>query len=218
MLNLIECNIPVIPKIITLNTYEDGEDSLLRVASELAIEPSYIIAVRPEKDELTVEQIHQMQKDIQVSFTKKVLVVLFGFDSSSSEVQNSLLKSLEEDSERIQFLFPVLNAERIIPTVLSRCTLTKIDVSVDTITKSHISDAPKAIFIYQNNTDSTKEQAVEKIDYYLQNTSLCEIQTLRHILFLRKLIEDNNMNPVLALDSILIFISKTSTMKSSYDK
>jgi hypothetical protein len=153
-----------------------------------------------------------LKKDLQVSFSKKLLVVLLGVDNSSNEVQNSLLKFLEEDSARIEFLIPVTNPLRLTPTILSRCTVSEFIREVSVQNKS--ADDLTHTFSFQNNSDISKEEAVERIDSYIASPSLRSNKTLTHLLTIRKLIIDNNMNPVLALDSILIFLSKTGTMKS----
>jgi hypothetical protein len=172
--------------------------------------------VRPEKEELTVDQIHLLRKDLQVAFSKKVLVVLIGVDNSSTEVQNSLLKFLEEDSPRIEFLIPVLNPVRLTTTILSRCTLLE---SAHEMNRQNDTQGDSTLaFSYQSNSDVSKEEAVEKIDSYIQSSSLRSNKILSYLLTIRKLIIDNNMNPVLALDSILIFLSKTSTMNLIHDK
>ncbi len=207
----------MIPRIITINEGDDSDKILSDFATECGIELAYRIVVQPEKEELTVEQIHLMQKDIQVSFSKMVLVALKGVDDSSIEVQNSLLKCLEEDAERIQFLFLVKNPARLLSTILSRSSLLYIYNTAPTDKLALIKDVSD-LFSFQNNSDATKEDAVERIDSHLLSSLPKDMKTLHHLLVIRKLIIDNNMNPLLALDNILIFLSKTSTMNASHGK
>ncbi len=205
----------MIPKIITINKVEEIEAIVSDFATKSNIELSHRIIVLPEKDELMLEQIHLMQKDIRISFSKEVLVTLVGVDDSSSEVQNSLLKCLEEDSERIQFLLLVKNPNRLLPTIVSRCSIIihKSSENINLETKETTN-----IFSFQNNTDVTKEEAVKRIDTYIEYSSLSHVKVLRHLLTIRKLLLDNNMNPLLALDNILIFLVKTSTMNTIHGK
>lgn len=205
----------MIPKIVTINEGDKIDEIISDFAIQQGIEPSHRIVVRPEKEELTVDQIHLLQKDIQVVFSKKVLVVLLGVDYSSNEVQNSLLKCLEEDSDRILFLFLINNPARLLSTILSRCMM----VEPRPVLRKHASlEKYSDIFSFQKNSEVSKEGAIEKIDRYIQLSSLKNHRILHHVLQIRKLIIDNNMNPVLALDYILIFLSKTSTMKVIYEK
>ncbi|MCX6732922.1 MAG: hypothetical protein NTV98_05275 [Candidatus Roizmanbacteria bacterium] len=205
----------MIPQILTIIDETAIETCISQFAHQNEIIPAQTIIVRPEKEEITVEHIHLLRKDIQFSFKGKVLVVILALDNSSIEVQNSLLKCLEEDSERIQFLFVVHNPTRLLPTILSRCSVVHHDLSTR-VEKSIASY--EDIFSFQNNSDSTKEDAVSKIDSYIEYSKLKDHRVLRTMLNIRKLIIDNNVNPILALDHILIFLSKTSTMKVSNEK
>ena len=202
----------MIPKIITTNEGDSDEEIILRFATQEGIDLSHRVIVRPEKDELTLDQIHLMQKDIQVIFSKKLLVVFLAVDNSSNEVQNSLLKCLEEDSDRIQFLFLVRNPTRLVSTILSRCTVIEHKVVQK---QSEIMANGHDLFSFVKNSDISKNEAVERIDTFLLSKSMHTQKLLCHVLKIRKLILDNNMNPVLGLDSILLFLSKTSTMKVS---
>ncbi|MFH0773339.1 MAG: hypothetical protein V1922_03440 [bacterium] len=205
----------MIPQIITIRDENLIDEMISHFATQHGIQTSHRIVVRPEKEELTVEQIHLLQKEIQVMFSKQVLVVLLGLDYSSSEVQNALLKSLEEDSERILFLFLVKNPTRLLSTVVSRCTINNVPHPNRNTT---ISEKYSDLFSFQKNSDISKEDAIKRIDGYIQSSSIKNHKILHHILSMRKLILDNNMNPILALDNILIFLSKTSTMKAIHEK
>jgi hypothetical protein len=205
----------VIPKIIVINKNEKNEDVIAQFAASHKVAPSHQIVVQPEKEGLTVEQIHIFQKDIQIRFSHPVLAAFIGVDDSSIEVQNSLLKSLEEDSERILFLFLVTHPARLLPTILSRCGI------VDSIYPKPLVQEEvdfTHLFSLQSNSEATKEEAVERIDRYIQQASQKNLHSIHHILTIRKLIIDNNMNPILALDNILIFLSKSSTMKKTHEK
>ena len=212
---MVECN-NVIPKILTIFEGDAVDTIVVHYATVSGIDASHRIVVQPEKEELTVEQIHILQKDLQVAFSQKVFVALTGVDNSSNEVQNSLLKLLEEDSERINFLLLVKNPERLVSTILSRCTLVESTQKYK-VEQSSPGDSAH-IFSYQNNSEVSKEEAVARINKYIQSSSLVDHAILSHLLTIRKLIIDNNINPVLALDTILIFLSKTSTMNVNNEK
>lgn len=204
----------MIPKILLINEVENSNEVISQFAIQNHIDPSYRIVVSPEKEDLTVDQIRQLKKDIQVSFSKIVLVVLRGVDDSSNEVQNSLLKCLEEDADRILFLFLVKNPARLLPTILSRCSISE-NMILDRSTAP--SENYNSMFALKRNSEVTKDEAVKRIDQFMQTSYLTNLTVLRHLLLIRKLIIDNNMNPVLALDNILLFFSKTSTMSNVHD-
>jgi DNA polymerase III delta prime subunit len=204
----------VIPKIIITNNSVKEEEQIEHFATRNGIEPLYRMVVQPEKDSLTVEQIHLFQKDIQISFSKPVLAIFKGVDDSSNEVQNSLLKCLEEESERIVFLLLIKNVSRLLPTIVSRCSIVTLAHKPDVISDKE-ADVQK--FTFSNNSEATKEEAVTRIDSYIQFSSQKNLVVLKHLLTIRKLILDNNMNPVLALDEILIFILKNSSMNMTHE-
>ena len=201
----------MIPKIIQINKGDNCDEIVSRFSQEYNIDLAHRIVIRPEKTELTIAQIHLMQQDIKVAFSKKILVVLFAVDDSSNEVQNSLLKCLEEEAERIQFLLLVRNPLRLLSTVVSRCSINEFK-QTSTLLTDAVNDDYATFFSLQTNTDATQEDAVRKIDHFLQNFPFKNHRILRYILQIRKFIMDNNMNPALALDSILLFLTKTSTM------
>lgn len=205
----------MIPKIITITEDSKVDEIISTFATRQNISLSNRIVVQPEKDELFVDQIHLMQKDIQVAFSEIVLVALLGVDNSSNEVQNSLLKCLEEESGRIQFLLLVKNTARLLPTILSRCSYSESLPYIGKLIQEKGDETP---FTFQKNSETTKEGAIERIDIYLKSSFIRDHKTLRYILSIRKLIIDNNMNPILALDAILIFLNKTSTMKVTHEK
>jgi len=219
VINLIECNI-VIPIITTVNKGDDIDKIIHHYAMKYAIAPSHIIVVQPKKDELTVDQIHLMQKDIQVAFSQLVLVVLREVDNSSNEVQNSLLKCLEEDANRIVFLLLVKNPARLLSTIRSRCMVIDYKPAAGKLklAKDYTEDYTK-VFSFAKNSEVSKEISIERIDQFiLSSPSLKTLKALHYLLQTRKLIMDNNMNPVLALDSILLFLSKASNMKVLHEK
>jgi len=217
MRNLVECNI-VIPKIIPIHNAEDGEAVVQQLIIDNKIDPSHILLVKPEKEELTIDQIRQMQKDLQVTFSKQVLIVLYSLDNSSIEVQNSLLKILEEESERFLFILLVNDVTRLLPTINSRCSLINRTNIVSHDKERHKIENVRDFFSLKSNSDATKEMAVTKIDVFLQSGTINNTSHLQHILTIRKLILNNNMNPILALDSILLFLIKKGTMKVPNDK
>lgn len=186
---------------------------------ELEVEPSHILLIKPETDktELSIDQVRELQRDVQVSFMHQVLVVLFNLDDSGAEVQNSLLKIIEEESHRLLFVFLVTDASRLLPTVLSRSTI----VNSIMATSSHLKPASftaESLFSLETNTDTSKEEALVKIDSYLNSGLITQTRTIGYILDMRNLLLNNNLNPVLTLDSILLFLLKQGTMKERHDK
>ncbi len=217
MRNLVECNI-MMPKIIIIHDEREGEKAIQHIIAENKISPSHVLILKPDKEELRIEQVRQMQKDVQVSFSKRLLVVLYSLDDSGAEVQNSLLKVLEEESDRLLFILLVKNTSRLLPTIISRCSLIPQEALSSGNPEVKTTVNPLEFFSFQKNSDSTRDEAIAKIDTFLLSHALRNRTQLRFLLTHRNLIIDNNMNPTLALDSILLFLSKPGSMKVPNEK
>ncbi len=219
MRNLIECN-NVIPHILVYQNADQIESVIQTFIRKYNIQNSHVLRVEPLETELTVDQIRQMQKDVSVSFTQMVLVVLRDVDNSGAEVQNGLLKLIEEESERLLFIFFVRHPSHLLPTILSRCSIdaNTIFKTAPPLQQNGITTISDDYFCFQSNSDMTKESATEKIDAYLHSGKIKNLAVLQHVLQMRKYIIDNNVNPALGLDSILLFLLKAGTMKVRHGK
>jgi len=165
----------------------------------------------PEKDELVVDQIKTLKRELKYSYTENVVVALGGVDVSSSEVQNMLLKFLEEHSSYLHIFLFVTRLSGLLPTVSSRC-------SVEDVAGVQSPQQPVYPLEFEmlgkamtQMTDITKET----VDAFIQSilgktTSLSE---LRFLLTHLRLLRENNMSPFLIYDNVLIFFHKKSTMK-----
>jgi len=214
MRNLIECN-NVIPNIIVISDVEQIEQVISSRSKQKAISEAYITRIFPEKEELVVNQIKQLGALTRLSSAQLSLISIVGLDFSSDEVQNKLLKSLEELSERFEFLIFVYHPERLLPTIKSRCAIVNLCKPVSVIKNSEI--APTVFFSFSSNSDISRELAIQKIDDFLSHAILKDLQSVKHILHIRSLIENNNVDPSMGLDSILLFLTKHSTMKHIHE-
>ncbi len=214
MRNLIECN-NVIPNIIVI-TNETQIEQVISSRSELrSIPETHITRIFPEKEELTVEQIKELGQMTRLSSTQASLISIVGLDFSSGEVQNMLLKSLEELTDRFEFLIFVYHPDRLLPTIKSRCTLINLHKPAPLVIKKNISLSE--FFSFTTNSDIARELAIQKIDDYLAHAILNDMSTTKHILRIRSLIENNNVDPAMGLDSILLFSLKHSTIKDIHE-
>lgn len=215
MRNLIECN-NVIPQIIVITQEMQTADIIADYATRFAVSPSYITTIAPEKEELTVEQIRELHAMTRFSTTTPTLVAISALDKSSAEVQNMLLKTLEELSERYIFLLFVESVERLTETIRSRCLIRSlVPLSKNLIKKEAIS--PVDYFSFAKNSEVTREGAIQRIDDYLGQSLVHSLEFTKHLLKIRSLIANNNVDPGMGLDSILLFSLKHSTMKDRHE-
>lgn len=214
MRNLIECN-NVIPQILIIKNGMDMAAIQAEYASRLSVPVSYITTIAPEKEELTVDQIQDLHKMTRFSTTGPMLITLLGVDKSSIEVQNMLLKTLEELSDRYIFLLFVESVERLASTIRSRCFVRSL-VSLEQESKKTII-SPADHFAFALNSETSREQAIKKIDDYLKQSLIQSVPFIKHVLKIRSLIMNNNVDPGMGLDSILLFYLKHSTMKDRHE-
>lgn len=188
---------------------------------------AYVFMMLPETTEYSIKQIRSLTSETAFFQPKIQVYVLQSFDHSSLEAQNAALKLFEEPPTNVQFILSVQNKHKLLGTIQSRCQTIylksddKIDQKIETqnlVIKEIISKKLK----YLGNPElivTKKEEALEKIDQLIM--SLREIITtnklassiLTECLKTRQLIENNNLNPQLSLDHLLIFIVKKYTIK-----
>lgn len=87
---------------------------------EHSIATAHVLDVMPEKGFL-VEHSREVRDFVsQISSAHHSLVIMRSFDTATSNIQNSLLKTLEEGSEKVHFIIVVSDQSRLLPTILSR--------------------------------------------------------------------------------------------------
>lgn len=217
-----------LPLIIVSNSIDIQENFIDQHIIEKKIIPYLVFRIKPVKDEISIEQIREVKKELVVFNKDKRLFVIYSFDNSSIEAQNALLKTLEEKTGANQFILLAANINRVLPTIQSRCKIVRLETGS--------SPQNQAIFLYIDKLKSdhdysflaaheitgiNKAEAVALIDKllnYFKEKLMPEAKLapsiVRKCLQVRKLIQDNNLNPQLAIDNLLIFINKLYNMKS----
>jgi len=191
--------------------------------------PDYLIfEIRPVKQEIVINQIRQLKKELSLTQSGKRLVVFYNLDNSSLETQNALLKTLEEKNETVQFIILVNNLQKIVSTIQSRSKIIslsqKIELNLDNKyikILERVEQAKQPDFLAEPELERvTREQVLEFINqllvYYQQKLVKDLVKAsrvLKQAMVLKNLIENNNLNPQLTLDSLLIFIWKTYNIK-----
>lgn len=100
----------------------------LQDAAALANHP-YFLRIVPENNVITIQQIRDMQRMLQLRTTgKKALrraVIISDAQAMTTEAQNALLKSLEEPPSDTLMVLTATNGN-LRPTVISRCRLIEV--------------------------------------------------------------------------------------------
>lgn len=197
----------------------DQWEALARnLALTYLLSPMDITTIEPEKNELTISQMRTMIKDISYARNKLHMVVIHSFDSASGEVQNSLLKTVEEPPENVFIVLFAQQIHTILPTILSR-------VSVRREEKKHTDmkyqSTVQAIFSAASYGEALGMNEINKLDtkqaHELSSELIAEGRvrmkqgvfsptTLKTLLELRNLLLSNNLNPQLAIDNMVLEI------------
>lgn len=217
----------MIPLILHCANKKEGASFIASLREKHSIPESHLYHIEPLKKEISIQQIREMKRASSLSSKGIRLYVIWDIDTAGIEAQNALLKILEEHAPTNQYLLVSQNPAGLIPTILSRSktielrkkSTEKENNAVSSDTVSLLEEAmgngtysflahPKAL-----NMNKEKSQAFldEVIWYYrrsLSEPSHQSVAVIKRALGLRRLLAANNLNPQLAIDTLLIFIHK----------
>jgi|GEM_PF-776255 len=197
--------------------------------SEHGISDQQIHNIHPMKTELTIDQVRDLKKDLYIKQKNRLAYVFHDFDRSSLEAQNALLKALEEKNEDAYFIFLTKNIHKVIPTVVSRCqiidltggkTVTAIDDKVTQSLNRIIATKKLDCFndpIFKEVSKDKTLVLIDQIIFFFRQKLLVNpeiaVKIIKKGMLLKDKLDHNNLNPQLTLDSLLIFIWKSFTIK-----
>lgn len=157
------------------------------------VRADYVISRLPDKSEITIDQIHELQKQLAFK-TSAFSVVILEAQFLNISAQNALLKTLEEPPEGVIITLYVDHEDNLLPTIVSRCIVKKQDTSskiqinhkLEDLNPEKIKDRNEAIKIIDDLL-STKEslsiyRKLQKAKKYLQAN--CNLRLTLENLFL----------------------------------
>lgn len=100
--------------------------------------------INHEGESIGIDTIHEISRTLAYKpyIENRILVFVFNAQNLTIEAQNAFLKTLEEPSDYCLISLFTTSLETLLPTVISRCRLYKIDDSKD---KEDASDTAKTI-------------------------------------------------------------------------
>jgi hypothetical protein len=214
----------MIPHIIVTESEAEAEEYVSSFSKNHAVKPHNIERIFPEKKELGIGQVRQLQKAMIYSSNEVRVYVVYWFDTASIEAQNAFLKTLEEPVENSQLILVVKSASHLLPTVLSRVSVISLspvngeagdtkafDTLLDDMISLHhlkpIGDPLMSTKSKENPADMLSDFIAFFRKRLERDPKAAEI--LRAILAKRILVEHNNVDAQNAVDSILIQIYST---------
>lgn len=212
----------MIPLIIITDDPENKEKMIKEIIQQNHIPAYQIFRVEPEKSELTIDQIRSVQKNIITSSSTLRLFILHSIDEASHEVQNALLKTLEEKSATNLFVLLGTRIDRVVPTIRSRAKIIEMPSSkkysdsdeIQSFFES-IASADMSFLVHPLIQKPTKESVINLIDAYvrlLRRRLIAGEHSMAAAIKLcmarRELLRNNNLNPQLAIDSLCIDIKR----------
>ena len=117
----------MLPLILLTKSKHDSDNYLKDLIKKEHYLKPYIYDIYPVKNEIVISQIREIRKEISVASAYPRLFILHNFDQANIEAQNSLLKTLEEQTDKNHFVFLAENEHRILPTVRSRSKIIKLN-------------------------------------------------------------------------------------------
>lgn len=218
----------MIPIILVSKNDEKKEEYINNFIKQEKILPYLIFRIKPLKEEISIDQVRELKKELVAYIKNRRLFIIYTFETASIESQNALLKTLEEKTAHCQFILAVTDIHNILPTIQSRCKIVHISKENNNVVSQEIINYINKIKLSSNNdflaekiiTGISRLEVINFIDQlliYFKNNYLEEPEIIPKILKkslqIRALIQNNNINPQLAIDNLLIFIKKIFSMK-----
>ncbi len=168
---------------------------------------------------MSIEQVRDMGGEMVMrpyegmGEAKQAIFVICKIELASVPAQNALLKSLEEPPAHVQFILTTSNIQRVLPTILSRCSAIELDkgasktatAHLDTFSSASYTDLMEMAGKYKEKTEANdflKELLVELHSVNMRTPSGKNVkllqQTLVSIDYLNK-----NVNTRLVLENLL---------------
>jgi|GEM_PF-1380029 len=203
----------------------DLEKEIASIAKTNLVLDANIFRFNSLPEEFNVEIFREMLKLTERHFAQPTIFVVENLETFSQIIQNTFLKTLEEHQDNLCFLLLTRNLAKILPTVRSRCRILKLQNQAELLEKSDRELFEKILRKLEENPQylvslgaglgikNKKEKGLiflEKFLLFVQSeliraknkTTLARYA--RRAIEMRDLIENNNLDPELALDQVFL--------------
>ncbi|MBP9797562.1 hypothetical protein KBC70_00250 [Candidatus Woesebacteria bacterium] len=191
------------------------DDFLTSYKKEHDIKNAYVLDVSPEKGFLVEHSLEVRNFVSETTSMHPYMVIMRKFDTAASNIQNSLLKTIEEDSEKVHFILVVSDQSRLLPTILSRVgqavqTISPKEITGDLLqtyncslgTMTYPEWLSMTAKISKSDAVAFLDEVIIELEKRLTSKEGSEISAALHeLIFVRKGLRDNNMYYEYALDA-----------------
>lgn len=209
----------MIPLILVSRNQQETEAYLNNFIQRNKFSPFYIFRYYPSPKIIKISQIKEIKSRLIRVDKNKKLIIIYHFDTAKIETQNAFLKTLEEKSNRVEFIITTSDESQLLPTILSRGKVIKLKSQPPqgSLSPPFLSQSLARLLLDYSNINQQK--AIEACDQFLlffkqkiiKEPSVTKI--LKEVVKTRNLIIKNNLNPQIAIDHLLIFMRKCLTIK-----
>lgn len=201
-----------------------------RLIKQYSIASYNCLRIEPGSTGIGIDQIRNISQHITTQPDGFRLIAIYQFNMATIEAQNSLLRMLEEKNQFNLFVLVTNSLNVVIPTIRSRVGVLKLDQELNVLfpvnnkSMEHIYSLllKKENYQFLNHPflPKTREETIGFIDELiiffkprLLSDSEGSIKIIKKSFEIKNQIQSLSCNHLLALDNLLIFIHKTSTMK-----
>lgn len=184
-----------------------------------------IIKLKPQKTKYSIDDIKQLNREAHIFHPRIRIYFLEDFHLSSLPAQNAFLKLLEEPPINTQFILSVPNIHLLLPTIISRTKVIKLEKKEEgkeeknfvTQELEKIINQKSKKILFSSFTLNDKEKAadfLEKIIIFFKKRLVFDNNAssiIKEAIQVKNLLKNNNLNPQLTIDHLLIFIYKCYT-------
>lgn len=211
----------MLPQIVISRNPVITDTFLTDFIQEHKIKSTHIYKITPPKKELSIDQIRLLKKHLIVSRSELQLIILESFQNATFEAQNAFLKTLEEKNEGNAFIMLCETLSGILPTIISRSKVLSlerenIEQTEDYVDVYKLVQSPDMSFLSNQTFTAMDYMKAKKLLQY----AILSFKTnarekpyyagiLKKIIQSYKLLESNNANPQLLIDSLLIYMKKS---------
>lgn len=200
--------------VLIVSTDGTIDDFLTSYKKEHSIKNAYVLDVVPEKGFLVDNSIEVRNFVSETTSKHPCMVIMRKFDTAASNIQNSLLKTIEEDSDKVHFILVVSDQSRLLPTILSRVgqaiQITPPPLTGDLLqtynctlgTMTYPQWLSMTAKISKTDAVAFLDEVIDSLEKKLNSEKGSQISAALHeLIFVRKGLRDNNMYYEYALDA-----------------